>query len=241
MRRRTALADFVAGKRLRRFVRTSLLLTAMLPICAAQAQFCAPVAIPNHYGPFDYNVEKGGGLQQVERVHFTPAVEALLRGSSGYLGGDLSYTLNAFPNHHRALASIMRWGATTRNPQPPHLQFSIDCYFDRATRFRPRDTVVRSLYAMHLAQNNRKADAMKQLQYAREVASESAISLHNIGLVYFELKEYEPAREAARAAVALGFPSVPLVTRLKSVGQWDDAREAATAAASAASAQPAPR
>lgn len=216
-----------------------LMVMAVSPAFAQQG-VCAPIAIPNHYGPYDYNVVRGGSLTLVENVHFTPSVEALIKGASGYLGGDLSYTLNAFPNHHRALASIMRWGILTKSAQPPHLHFSIDCYFDRATRFRPRDTVVRSLYAMHLAQTNRKADALKQLQVAREAASENAISLHNIGLVYFELNEYEPAREAARAAIALGFPNPPLVTRLKSVNQWDEAAEAAAAAASAAS-QPAPR
>jgi tetratricopeptide (TPR) repeat protein len=231
MSRQLAPLEFTPGCRpLLRLAQATLLLTALLPLHAAQAQFCAPVAIPNHYGPFDYNVEKGGGLQQVERVHFTPAVEGLLRGSSGFLGGDLSYTLNAFPNHHRALASIMRWGARTKNPQPPHLQFSIDCYFDRATRFRPQDTVVRSLYALHLAQTDRKPEALKQLQFAREVAKESAISLNNIGLVYLELREYEHAREAARAAMALGHPNPPLVSRLKAANQWDEAAAAGAAA-----------
>jgi tetratricopeptide (TPR) repeat protein len=235
MRRPQALSDSPGGRSQCQAVRAGLLLAAALLVHPVYAQFCAPVAIPNHYGPFDYNVERGGGLQQVERVHFTPAVEALLRGSSGYLGGDLSYTLNAFPNHHRALASIMRWGAMTKNPQPPHLQFSIDCYFDRATRFRPNDTVVRSLYAMHLAQTGRRADALKQLEFARGVAGDSPISLNNIGLVYLELKEFELARQSARAAMALGFANPPLVRRLQAVNQWDDAAEAAAAPASAAS------
>lgn len=37
-------------------------------------------ALRNHYGPYDYRVSRGETLDIVERAHFTPRVEALLRG-----------------------------------------------------------------------------------------------------------------------------------------------------------------
>lgn len=59
-----------------------------------------------HYGPFDYNngEHRRGNLPVVERFHFTSKVQSLRGGNtSSTAGGDLSYTLKSFPNHHRAL------------------------------------------------------------------------------------------------------------------------------------------
>ena len=65
-------------------------------------------ALQNAFGPFDYRTERGYNLDVVESYHFTPPVEALIRGSSGTIGGDLDYTLRAFPNHDRALNATIR-------------------------------------------------------------------------------------------------------------------------------------
>ena len=47
-------------------------------------------------------------LGTVEQHHFTSNIESLRHGNTGTLGGDLSYTLMLFPNHHRALAASHR-------------------------------------------------------------------------------------------------------------------------------------
>ena len=68
--------------------------------------------LQNAYGPFDYRdpVSKRDNLPIVESFHFTPDVESLRHGRSGSVLGDLRYTLRAFPNHHRALKSMARYG-----------------------------------------------------------------------------------------------------------------------------------
>ncbi len=199
-------------------------LWALTAVGQGVAAECAPVAIPKHYGPYDY-VSEHSHVGIVDAFHFTPKVESLMGGESGYLGGDLSYTLNASPNHHRALAAIMRWGMKTKSLQPPELKYSIECYFDRATRFRPKDTVVRSLYALYLAQLKRPAEAVQQLDYAAVVVDDNAASHYNIGLTYFELGEFEKALQQAHLALKLGYERTELADRLKQVNRWKEPAE----------------
>ena len=115
---------------------------------AAHAQHGASACggLANGYGPFDYRIERNGRLPIVDGAHFTPQVEFLIKGDRGYLGQDLDYTLRASPNHHRALASVANWGVRTKGAQPPTLPRPVECYFDRAFRFQPDDTVPRLLF-----------------------------------------------------------------------------------------------
>ena len=50
----------------------------------------------------------------VEHAHFPIHVEHLIRGHSGHLASDISYTLNAFPNHYRALISAVRYAEKSK-------------------------------------------------------------------------------------------------------------------------------
>jgi tetratricopeptide (TPR) repeat protein len=190
----------------------------------SQENVCAPVAIPGHYGPYDY-VTEGGKLIIVEQFHFGPEVEALIRGKSGSVAGDLSYTLNASPNHHRALAAIVRLGERTKSPQPPGLKFSIDCYFDRAVRFRPNDTVVRTIFAFHLSLAGRRDEALYHLAIASEAAADDPAAHARIGLLYFHLKQHREALKAAHRARNLGLPNSVLEDQLRTAGQWKDPSE----------------
>ena len=51
-----------------------------------------------------------------------------------------------------------------KTPQPHGAKFTVECYFDRAVRFAPDDTVVRVLYATFLAKAGREAAAVVQLE-----------------------------------------------------------------------------
>lgn len=196
---------------------------------------CAPVAIPNHYGPYDYVTERGK-LAIVDGAHFTPNVESLRSGSTGFLGHDLTYTLNAGPNHHRALLAAMRYAIRERNDQPPHMKYSISCYFDRATRFRPKDTVVRGLYANYLFDFLKQKDqALLQVSIAVQYAGDNPFTHYNAGLLYFEMAEFDKAAERAAFARDLGYTRDELIAKLKAINRWP-AEAASPAASSAASA-----
>lgn len=200
---------------------------------------CAPVVIPGHYGPFDY-VSQRGKLNIVERYHFTPNVEQLRSGTSGYLGGDLSYTLNAGPNHHRALLAAMRFAIAQKTDKPPHMQYAVSCYFDRATRFRPKDTVVRGLYAKYLFEfMQQKDEALRQVDFAALNAGDNPLTHFNIGTLYFEMGAHDKAARHAARAQELGFPRDTLINKLKGVNMWTPQADASSVIpAAAASAAP---
>jgi len=185
---------------------------------------CGPIALPGHYGPYDY-VTESGKLNIVHPFHFTPKVEALIGGESGYLGGDLSYTLNASPNHHRALVAAMNYALRTNSATPPHMMMSVECYFDRATRFRPEDTVVRALFGLYLGRLKRMPEAIRQLEAATHYADDNGLKQHNIGLAYFDLGLFEPALKQAHLARKLGFEGGLLEGKLKAANHWQDPAE----------------
>jgi hypothetical protein len=200
----------------------------------AVAQACG--GLENHYGPYDYRTERDNHLHIVEKFHFSPAVEALIHGDSGYIGADLDYVLMTSPNHHRALLATVRYGERLKTNQPPAMKYTIECYFDRAVRFQPDDTVVREMYARYLGKGGHVKEAKEQLAVAASYAKDNAISHYNIGLIYFDLKDYDHALAQAQLASAGGYPRPELRDMLKSVGKWEDPPPAADAAASAASA-----
>ena len=207
---------------------------ALLVGGAAWAQGCGGLA--NHYGPFDYRVERERKLQIVEHYHFAPEVEALVHGESSSIGDDLNYVLMTSPNHHRALLATVRYAERLKTPQPPDMKYSVDCYFDRALRFQADDTVVRELFADYLVKAGRLKEAHAQLDAAAKYAKDNALSHYNIGLIYFQLKDYDQALGQAHTAQQLGYVRPELKQMLQNVGKWRDPPPAAQDASAPASA-----
>ncbi len=198
----------------------SCVLLALASTAQAQAPACG--TLENHYGPFDYRTQRDK-LEIVERYHFTPSVEALTRGASTTkLAGDISYLMATSPNHHRGLVAIMRLSDKEKSPHPQHLRYSVDCYFDRAIRFRQDDTTVRMLYAQYLHKHKRGPEAMAQLQIASTLAKDNGFTNYNIGLVYFEMSQYDLALVQAHKAKALGFDQPELAQMLAAKNQWKE-------------------
>jgi tetratricopeptide (TPR) repeat protein len=186
---------------------------------ANAAEQCGDIG--NAFGPFDYRYDKGN-LAVVESRHFDRNVENLVRGMSAYLGGDIDYTLRAFPNHHRALLAMEKLAARTKSEQPPQANYTISCYYDRAVRFRPDDGVVRMLYANFLARRGKPDEAIKQMEAAEKSVGPSANMHYNMGLIYADLKQYDKALEHAHRAYQLGFNLPGLKAKLQRAGQWRD-------------------
>lgn len=211
-----------------RLAATTTLLSVMASVALAQdigmptPELCGPIYNTGHYGPYDYRTDKGK-LAIVEKFHFAPEVENLIRGqSSVFVGDDLNYVLKAAPNHHRALVSIMRFGERTKSPQPPYLAYSIECFLERAVRFKPDDTVARALFAEYLGKTGRKAEAARQLDAAIHYAPDDGFANYNFGLVFFELRAYDRALQQAHKARKLGFERPQLEAMLKREGKWQD-------------------
>jgi len=195
----------------------------VLRIATVQANDSCGQVQPIDSGGDYANPDDRQNLIVVERYHFTPNVERLIRGESGSLGADLDYTLQHFPNHARALATMARLGLRDKTPQPQGAKFSIACYFDRAIRFRPDDAQVRSTFGGYLLALGQDDHALEQLQAAARLAPGNAATHYNLGLLYLKRQDYPHAREAAQRAYRLGFPLPGLRSRLQAAGQWQDA------------------
>ena len=178
------------------------------------------------FGPYDYsdpNSRKpgvygpGAPLPIVERSHFTPEVEQLVRGSShSDPNHDLDYTLRAFPNHYRALWAMSRYYLRQldvagyealleserkhASPTPP------ECYFQRAAAFAPEDRMVSAIYGIYLHRRGKLDEALAQYHRAEEELPKNGELANNIGLLYLDRGEIEKAKEYAKKARALGYP-----------------------------------
>ncbi|MBA4218626.1 MAG: hypothetical protein C0460_14995 [Methylibium sp.] len=190
----------------------------------------------NYFGPFDYRTAPQQRRDIVEDFHFTPQVEQLRAGMTGPVGGDISYTLGAFPNHPRAIVAMMRLVDKLKQDPAPGAMMSMECYFLRGIRFAPDDLVFRMQYGLFLMSRNRMQDALNTVDVVAKEAGDNAFTHFNAGMLYFDMKEYDKALVQAHRVIALGFERPELRDKLKSVGRWvDPPAEAASAPASAAS------
>ncbi len=214
--------------------RVICLLAAALGAAGEAEAFEECGSLQNAYGPYDYRVDKDR-LGIVEGAHFTAEVESLRSGRSGYIGGDIDYTLRAFPNHPRALMAMMRLGEREHAERLRGAHYSVRCYFERAVRFRPNDATARMIYGTYLARHGKNTEALEQLEAASGYAGDDANVHYNLGLVYFSLGKYDEALSHAQTAYRRGFPLPGLKDKLRQAGQWVE-----PPAAGAASGEPLP-
>ena len=176
---------------------------------------------PGGYGPHDYRVAKDK-LPTVEQHHFDAGVETLTKQKTGLFGGDIDYTLRAFPNHHRALMAMVKLGLREKSSQARGARYTVECYLLRAETYQPDDGMVRMIYGLYYLKHGRPGDAVKKLEEARKIAGDDANVHYNLGLAYADLKKYDKALESAHIAYAKGFPLPGLKNRLRRAGVWRD-------------------
>lgn len=175
----------------------------------------------NNYGPFDYRTDKNK-LGVVEQFHFDSGVENLSRGKSSTLGGDIDYTLRAFPNHHRALMAMMTLAQRENTDRPRGANYSVECYMVRAEAFQPNDAMVKVIHGLYLMRRGATEQAVEKLEAAQAAGAANANVHYNLGLAYVKLKQYDKALVSARRAYELGFPLPGLRNQLKRAGKWPD-------------------
>lgn len=180
-------------------------------------------SLENHFGPWDYRLSLGTDkLRTVERFHFTPTVELLRSGQSGFIGGDITYTLEVFPNHHRALLSMAKLALREKTKKPEHSRFTMACWFDRARRMAPDDPAVRAIQGFYYSKLGQKKEALQFFTEAIELGDTSANTVYNLALVQLDLGDYDNALLNARKAYGLGAQLPGLRQRLMKAGKWRD-------------------
>lgn len=164
-------------------------------------------------------------LPVVEENHFTEEIEKLIKGKTAPIGAELHYTISAFPNHHRALNSLMHFRLLQdydiKTGKKPEFETPVECYFQRAINFSPQDAVTQILYATYLKKVKRYNDADYFFQKAIETDPEQLKYRYNYGLFLMTLKQYDKAREQAKIIYDQNYPEQKLKQQLIKAGLWD--------------------
>lgn len=193
---------------------------------AAHAAVCGNLKADAHgYGPWNYNDmwARKHKIPLVTQYHFTPAVEKLEHGNTGTLGHDLDYTLRRIPNHHRALYSMLSLAIRDKTKTPRDSSYTMQCWFQRAETFAPKDGIVWMLQGMYQNKLGDRRQAIALMRKGAEIEPNNANIHYNLGLLYADAKEYGKAREQAHLAYQKGFPLPGLKQKLSAADQWEAA------------------
>ena len=198
----------------------------LMPYQLLAENYCGDINLGGHrYGPYDYSNpdHRRKYLPVVEGAHFRKETQQIiaddvytLRG----IGADLAYTLRSFPNHFLALSAMSKLSLRVNRAKPRGSSHSVLCFFERATRFKPDDAMVRSIFGGHLLKIGEFDLAFEHLTAAAELDPNNPTFNYNLGLLYFDKKNYVQAKKYANKAYSQGFPLPGLMNKLKSIGKW---------------------
>lgn len=118
--------------------------------------------------------------------------------------------------------AMVRLGEKQKSVKPGGAKYTVECYLQRAVRFSNDDENVRIIYAYYLSKAGKRTDALNQLDVAAQIGSDSANENYNMGLIYYNLKEYDKALTYAHKAYSFGFPLPGLRDKLKRAGKWTE-------------------
>ncbi len=176
-----------------------------------------PLDQNNFRRPIDINdpADKGK-IDIVVKHHFTPEVAALIRGSTAELPGDIHYTLRHIPNHYGALDSMARF--QLQKPGESDRYLTVDCYFERAFAFRPKDARLYMLFGTYLHRAKRYDQALAMYTRAEELGLDTPELYYNRGLLEFQRDNLDQAATYAAKAYAGGYPLPALRDKLVKAG-----------------------
>jgi tetratricopeptide (TPR) repeat protein len=149
--------------------------------------------------------------------------------------GDIHYTLQTWPNHHRALNSAFRyrlqhkelWASGDNSAQ----NYPAECYLQRAINFSPNDPIPYMLHGMLMHQMKKFDAALKSYREAIRLRPDDLVTQYNMGLTLVELKKYREAQEVADKVYAAEFPLPGLQRKLAEATKQKAKAQAAQAKA----------
>ncbi len=166
-------------------------------------------------------------LKLVENAHFTPTIEQLrfARAGGGTVAANIDYTLRRFPNHHRALYAATR---LQRRDGPPPVTYrnpagfypSAECYLERAARFTPNDPMVHMIHGIHLHLTGHPQAALSAYKTSEKLYPDSPELQYNMGLLYYDMGQYDTAKKYALKAYKKGYPLPGLRLKLSKMDRW---------------------
>lgn len=186
-----------------------------------------------HYGPYDYTNPEHRKLKLpiVEEYHYTRETEHLLPETSGaYQGkvriGGMQYTLAAFPNHHKALRGIAQYQLLFEDDIKRGIKdaptTAVECYFERAIKFSPKDATTHIIYATYLKKIKHTELADKHYQKGISLAPDIMEFRYNYGLFLADQKKYSEALIQAKEVYEKKYPKQHLKEKLIKAGFWNE-------------------
>jgi len=175
------------------------------------------------FGPYDYlqRDRLQAELQVVEETHFSADVEALISGQTSEAINDIHYTLQAWPNHHRALNSALQYRLQRLRNWPIDSGVPpAECYLQRAIKFSPKDPRPYMMYGVLLQKVKQFDKALTAYRAANRLLPNDVITQYNMGMTLVALKKYKEAAQLAQKVYSTGFPLPALKNKLIAAGHW---------------------
>ena len=164
-----------------------------------------------------------------------------LTGING-IAKEFYYILGQYPNHHEVLYRLSRfpekitrrinsaeesdWLGRDENAiysavialSERYNKPRFECFFTRALAWKPKDPVLHVLYGIYAYKTGQTQLAEKHYREATTLRPEYADAYYNLGLLYYELEEYEQAQKAAIKAYRFGYKLEGLKRKLAKAG-----------------------
>lgn len=174
-------------------------------------------------GPWDYtNPDTHVNLPRVEGSYFPPHVENLSTNPTQD-AISAAKTLRIYPNHHRALYTVMRYYREYPNLDSSNKLYTMECLFKRANFFAPKDPMVYMLNGMYYHWNSDFAGSKTKYLQAYELDPENPQVNYNLGLMYYDQGDYESSAKHAEIAYDGGYPLQGLRKKLNKLAMKETA------------------
>jgi tetratricopeptide (TPR) repeat protein len=125
------------------------------------------------------------------------------------------FIIRFFPNHPTALVQMVQLCSEWRASK-----CYLDTLFDNAIARKPDAPATYVAQGIWLHRSKKYASAIAVYHKALTLDPSSINAHYNLGLTYFETRQYDLANEEAQQAYALGAPLPGLREQLTKVGRW---------------------
>jgi Tfp pilus assembly protein PilF len=174
----------------------------------------------DYYHANDRN-EDAQALRNVEQYHLEQGVSKMKAGQYSGAHADFAFMLGYFPNHPQALALMselcdLKWKDFRKD-----FQCDMESRFERAIARNPNASPTFLVYGLHLQRVNRLPQAIESYKKSIALYPESANAHYNLGLAYFDAKQFDLANRHANLSYALGMRLPGLRDKLMRAGKWN--------------------
>ena len=212
-----------------------LIIAPCWPLLAGAVLFSLAMPLRAQFQPVDYYLARAtnsGPLQIAENLHLKKAELHMVAGTtasgrnrtfeyeSAYK--ESKFILGQFPNHPQALLvaidACSKWGSPL---------CTVDDLLQTALEINPKAAGTYVIQGIYSHRQQRYAEAIQSFKTALEIDPSSINAHYNLGLTYFEIKQYDRANDEAQQAYALGAPLSGLRLKLERAGKWKPQKQEA--------------